>query len=410
MTIPTLCIRPDEYEDVRLFVPRREYEQAREVLKAFLDSRGGRRRLLVHGERGAGKSIGVRAAIASLEEERTDFFPLIVPGDRCTTVKHLITAIADALVEQVRRLFPRDRDLLKATAHLAEMVKIEEIARGRFHRLGTEIEGSLQQDWGLLEFIRLKLGIRGSLSEETGTEEEAKITFDDMTRMQLLARVLQRIARGQKQPLIFVDNLDQLSETISDPRTVSEFIKLLLNLGDVPSVVTVRSEFISADISKEHRTPILFGELPPTQLEAIVERRLEVGCPQAEALRRHGLPEIARRLAEATGNPSALLSWLDYLCWYTPLQPERYLEDLKGYIPTYYGTLPAEVEQVARWFLENKVKEAKRKTLRDALKLDDDELSTLERHGVLIPDDVTRPDEAKRYHLSPRLQFLKLVG
>ena len=88
MAIRTLCIRPDDYEDTKLFVPCSTYEDVCGALTSFLDNKGfKRRRLLVHGERGIGKSICVRAAISELEQEREDFFPIIVPGDRCTTVK-----------------------------------------------------------------------------------------------------------------------------------------------------------------------------------------------------------------------------------------------------------------------------------------------------------------------------------
>ncbi len=116
MAIRTLCIRPDDYEDTKLFVPCSTYQDVCGALTSFLDNKGiKRRRLLVHGERGIGKSICVRAAISELEQEREDFFPITVPGDRCTTVKHLICQIGEELARQARQHFSGDKDMLRQT-------------------------------------------------------------------------------------------------------------------------------------------------------------------------------------------------------------------------------------------------------------------------------------------------------
>lgn len=110
MPIYTRCLRPDDYEDTRLFVPCQEVEHVQHILAAFLDGPGSSRRLLVTGERGIGKSIGVRAALVHLQEERRDFFPVIVAADRCLTVRLGPISQKELLVILERRLEVDCRD------------------------------------------------------------------------------------------------------------------------------------------------------------------------------------------------------------------------------------------------------------------------------------------------------------
>jgi len=407
MPIYTPCIRPDDYEDIRLFVPRDEAEQVRQILTAFLDNPGTPRRLLVTGERGVGKSIGVRAALARLQEERRDFFPITIPGDRCTNVRHLLVTAAETFSQRVRELFPRDKDLLKQASHLPDVLRPDQITRGEFHRRGREIEGLTETDYGLLNFIKARLGIRGALSDERGMEETATIPMDNPRRIQLLAEMLHNVARQKKrQPLLFVDNLDQ----ITDKERIEEFLRYLLWLEDLPIVITIRSEFVSADMLREHRHPVRFGRLRNKELMAILERRLKFACPDAQELRQAGLLAVAQGLARVTGNPLAFLRWLEYLCWNTPLRPRAYLQDLKGYVMAYHETVAADLLKAAHWFFsETQEGPVPRERWKKELKLDDADLDTMERQEILIPDDVTRPPDARRYVLSPLLEFLKLV-
>ncbi|MGB9872998.1 MAG: AAA family ATPase, partial [Anaerolineae bacterium] len=377
-----------------------------QILSAFLEAPGGRQRLLVTGERGIGKSIGVRAAIARLEEERRDFFPLMIDAHLCTSMRHLLVTVAETLSNQVRERFPQDRDLHREASHLSDMLRPDQTTRGEFHRRGREIENDVETDFGLLGFIKARLGIRGSLSSERGTEETATIPIDDSFRIQLLTEVLLGVARQKKRvPLLFIDNLDQIGE----PERVDETLRYLLRLEGLPVVITVRSEFVSADLLREHREPLRFGPLQPRDLMSILERRLEVDCRDAEELRRAGLYTIARGLTRATGNPLAFLRWLEYLCWHTPLRRRAYPQDLEGYVLAFHETLAQEVINIARWFLAAERGPVPRKSLKEELSLSDADLDGLMRQGVLIPDDITRPREDQRYTLSPLLAFLKLV-
>jgi len=313
--------------------------------------------------------------------------------------------VAETFSRQVRERFPGDRDLLREASHLPDLLRPDQTTRGEFHRRGWEIENDVETDFGLLGFIKAKLGIRGSFAGERGTEETSTIPIDDSFRTQLLTEMLLGMARQKKRvPLLLIDNLDQIGE----PEHVDEFLRCFLRLEGLPVVITVRSEFVSADLLREHREPLRFGPLRPQTLMSILERRLGVDCREAEELRRAGLLTIARRLSQATGNPLVLLRWLEYLCWHTPLRRRGYLRDLKGYVLAYHETIVQEVMKVARWFFEAGHGPVCRALLGQELGLSNVDLDVMERQGVLIPDDITRPREDRRYTLSPFLTFLKL--
>ncbi len=409
MAIRSRCIRPDDYEDIRLFVPHKGYEEVLDTLNLFLNDRGGKhRRLMVYGERGVGKSITVRAVIHQLQAQREDFFPVIVRGERCNNVKELLRALAEELARQANELFPRDKDLLKEISYLRQLISADEITRSNFFKIGCELESSIQEDFGLLGFIKLTLGIRGAIEEEEVREETSKITIDDHFRLQLLESMLKAIGkRRDKEPLVFVDNLDQLGEAFEDPKIVCQLLRTLISLDTIAIVTTVRSEFVSMDISRECRSAICLKELEPNQLMEILNRRLQIDCRESEKLKKAGILNLGQELTRKTGNPLAFLRWLDYLCWHTDLEVNRCWEDLKGYVLTYYATSAEFVKRVADWYFSTGERQAKAATLIEKVKLDEDDVRILEFQGVLVPDDVTRSFESKRYSLSPLLGFLK---
>jgi Cdc6-like AAA superfamily ATPase len=382
-----------------------EYASLCKILTSFLDNKGiKRRRLLVHGERGIGKSICVRAVIYEIISKRDDCFVVIVEGNKCKNPRDLLREISDVLSEQIKQNFSADKDLLIHTSHLTEIIKTDCISRSNLRRHASEIEASAQHDVGLLDFIKLKLGIRGAIKDEEGIEESSEIIIDDSFRIKLLKEVLCGINKAKnKEPLLFVDNLDQITES----EKVVDFIKLLTYLDEIPVVITMRSEFISTDIHKEHKTPILFEPLESRLLMEILNKRLSP-CPEKEKLLDTELLQIASDLSNQTGNPFAFLSWIEYLCWHTNLKKANYINELKeGYIRTHHATIKDEVEKVAKWYLENNISNANRDNLKKELDIDDDDIDIFERQGIIIPDDILRPKDSRRYTLSPMLKFFQ---
>lgn len=67
----TACFKPDEYEDLHLFANRSALrEELSRMLASFLEPGApGQARVLVRGQRGVGKSMLSRAAIADVVRE-----------------------------------------------------------------------------------------------------------------------------------------------------------------------------------------------------------------------------------------------------------------------------------------------------------------------------------------------------
>ena len=80
---------------------------------------------------------------------------------------------------------------------------------------------------------------------------------------------------------------------------------------------------------------------------------------------------------------------------------------LREHSETIARTLVEEIEKIADWFFQRSLKPARTSLIMSQTGLDEDDIRLLEEHGVLVPDDVTRSPETRRYTLSPLLMFLR---
>jgi hypothetical protein len=166
---------------------------------------------------------------------------------------------------------------------------------------------------------------------------------------------------------------------------------------------------VSKDILRELNDPLRLDTLKPENLILIMDRRLE-NSTDGEKLREMGILNIAKGLTRATNNPWAFLRWLHYLSWHTDLDQNNYIKDLaEGYVLDYFELVYREVQEIARWFFKQNLSFVPRAELRDKLQLNDAWIDLLERHGVLIPFDVTLPKKDQYYTISPLLHFVKLL-
>jgi hypothetical protein len=151
--------------------------------------------LLVTGERGVGKSIAVRVALTRLKEIRgKEFFPIIVPGERCTNVKNLIEELANTFADQVRIYFKDDEDILKQTIYLKEVIRCDELSHSELYKKGKAINENINIDYGLLNFIRASLGFGATFSSDLSKENVLKVTIDNTTRVKLIAKIMSKLA------------------------------------------------------------------------------------------------------------------------------------------------------------------------------------------------------------------------
>lgn len=137
----------------------------------------------------------------------------------------------------------------------------------------------------------------------------------------------------------------------------------------------------------------------------ILNKRLKTGCMEQKALESSNLSEVANKLKTVTGNPLAFLTWLDYLCNYTELDPEKLAGNLRGYVKTHYSTIDINIlEKLAKRFIQT------RSEIMPLLDNSDALFNKLIDRGVLIPEDLyeDKTDANSKYSLSQEFAFFNL--
>jgi Cdc6-like AAA superfamily ATPase len=86
-----------------LFTNREEdYRHIKAILRSIiLAKEEEERRLLIHGDRGTGKSILLRKVLSDLKQE-IDFIPIIVDGRNSMDAEELLRDICEKLASQLR--------------------------------------------------------------------------------------------------------------------------------------------------------------------------------------------------------------------------------------------------------------------------------------------------------------------
>lgn len=147
----------------------------------------------------------------------------------------------------------------------------------------------------------------------------------------------------------------------------------------------------------------------------ILNKRLKTGCMEQKALESSNLSEVANKLKTVTGNPLAFLTWLDYLCNYTELDPEKLAGNLRGYVKTHYSTIDINIlEKLAKRFIYPKKRKfiglQTRSEIMPVLDNSDALFNKLIDRGVLIPEDLyeDKTDANSKYSLSQEFAFFNL--
>lgn len=103
MPLYIMCMRPNSV-DVKLFANRKEeYEKIKGKIGMLLDIRDEeKRKIMIYGERGVGKSILIRKIIKDIEEER-GVISLIIDGDEARNPDDLLRDICKKLAIELNK-------------------------------------------------------------------------------------------------------------------------------------------------------------------------------------------------------------------------------------------------------------------------------------------------------------------
>ena len=397
----TRCIRPQSI-DPGLFTNREgEYHHTKEILRSIILASGeDERRMMIHGDRGTGKSILLRKVLSHLKHE-IDFISVIVDGKTSMNAEELLRDICENLASELRDEY--GEKAICEISYLDEMSRVNTVTRGWARSRAEEIETTAGAEIGILDFFKLRLGVG---SRETGTEEltgTVEIEIDSRFLRQLISHVIETVSADRdKEVVIAIDNLDQ----IHDKDQIAEFVHEIFKHRKSLLIAVLRSEAITLEFHRSFRDPIVVGDLSGDALKEILARRLE-NCPEKEILEQK-LPPIADELRTITGNPLSFLTWVHFLCNNSELNPATLLDDLKNFVFNFYGFNPEKVSIISKFFLSRGNPFLKRGEIVDQSGISEGDYDAMIENGILVPKDLYTTTQQNKYRLSPDLAFFKL--
>ena len=400
MPIYTRCIQPQSI-DPKLFTNREEdYRHIKEILRSIiLAKEEEERRLLIHGDRGTGKSILLKKVLSDLNQE-IDFIPIIVDGRTSENAEDLLRDIFEKLASKPRVEYRGEERAISEISYLDEVSRVGTIARSWARGTVAEIETKSGAEIGFLNFFKFSLGVG---DKETKAEEQTRSTETEINSRflrQLLSRVIETVSSDRgKEVVIAIDNLDQIYDTDQ----IAEFVREIFKHRGSLIIATLRREAITAEFRRSFRESIVIKELSEDALMNILDKRME-NCPEKDILDKK-LPPIADKLKRITGNPLSFLTWINFLCANSELNLETLLNDLVGFIWNSYGFEPEQVALISKFFLKKENPFLARDEIIDQSKISEGDCEVMIENGILVPDDLYKP---RKYRLSSDLAFFIL--
>ena len=404
MPIYTRCIRPLSIDPV-LFTNREgDYHSTKEILKSIILAQDDEeRRLLIHGDRGTGKSMLLRKVLSHLEQE-IDFIPVIVDGKNSENAEELLRDICEMLASQLRDEYAEDEKALCEISYLDEISRVSMITRGWARSRASEIEATTGAEIGILNFFKLNLGVGGKETEVEDSTRAVETEINPGFLRRLINQVIGIVSSDRgKEVVIAIDNLDQ----IHDKDQIAEFVREIFKHRGSPIIATLRSEAITLEFRRSFPNPIVIEGLSGQSLMDILAKRIKK-CSAEKSILEQKLPPIADKLKTITDNPLSFLTWIDFLCTNSELNPETLMNDLESFALKSYGFDPEEASLISKFFLNKGNPFLKIGEIVDQTEISEGACDTMIERGILVPKDLYTNTPQNKYRLSPDLAFFKL--
>jgi hypothetical protein len=346
-----------------------------------------------------GKSILLRKVLSELHQER-NFVYVIIDGRECRDEVDLLKSICKEMCSALREEFKDDAKVLAEAAYIEDIAEKSKITKGNVVSIlkGTQKKKGIEI--GVLSFFKAKFGIINENTEREEVFEEYEFEVNSSFLRDLLNSVIEKLVE-ERELLFFLDNLDQVYEK----ERISEFLKLILKIKKPIMIATVRNEALSNELRRDFRRIFPLKEIDSDSLIKILRKRLDVcGKEDRGNIDEDRLFKVVDTFKELTGNPLAFLTWIDFLCNNTELNPTTALEDLGEYVKTHFADFNfKELEKISKFFLNqgNKSLE-KNEILREGIS--EGLFNRLYERGVLVSNDIYNPIN---YKLAPDFAFFK---
>ena len=411
MPLYIMCMRPNSV-DTNLFANRdSEYKAIKGKIGMFLDNRGEeRRKLMIYGERGVGKSILLRKIIKDITEER-DVISIIVDGDEARSPDDLLRDICKKLAFGLDILYStkgiKAGQIEKEIAFLDFISYAQVLKDSHITTFIERIEGNVEGGIGIFNLLTLRSKIASTKGKDRATSQEIEQNIDAKFLIKLLESVTNKVHESADiDILIYIDNLDQLENKDSIDDFVTEIIKLKKPI----ITASMRREVADKNIGRDFKEVQLIEPMTPDGLGKVVEKRLAIECARKDELADTPLMDIANSLKEITGNPLSLLTWLHYLIVDSELDSSRVVENLKGFTKAHYSTFDeSTIKDIAQYYIktykESNSEFITREQIIDNTSIGGDLFGMLMDFGVIVPDNKENPF---MYKISSDFMFYKL--
>lgn len=409
MPLYIMCMRPNSV-DIKLFADREKYyERIKGKIGMFLDNRNEeKRRLMIYGDRGVGKSILMRKILKDISEER-DILCIEIDGDEARSPEDLLRDICKNLAYRLNELYEQKLDKTIPETISTEIGFLDYISDANSLKESTiktiveRLEGEAGTNIGLFDFLKFKTKIAASEGTEVKEIQEIEQIIDSKFLIKLLENVVDKIHESMGLDiLIYIDNLDQLE----NKESIDDFVTEIIKLKKAIIVASIRREVADKNIGRDFREVEVIESMTPDELMKVFNQRLDIDCPQKDKLLSTELMDIADALKECDGNPLSFLSWLHYLIVDSELDKSNFLENLKGFTKAHYSTFEeSKIREITRYYLKKKCKFISQKDFTEGAHIDDDLFGMLVDFGVIVPDNKHNP---RMYKISSDFMFYRL--
>lgn len=400
MPIYTRCIQPQSI-DPKLFTNREEdYRHIKAILRSIiLAKEEEERRLLIHGDRGTGKSILLRKVLYDLKQE-IGFICVIIDGKTSKNAEDLLRDICEKLASQLRDEYRGEEKAISEISYLDEVSRVGTITRSWARSTAAEIESKGGAEIGLLNFFKLSLGVGSKATEVEEQTRTSETEINSRFLRKLLSLVIKTVSSDRaKEVVIAIDGLDQ----IHNKDQIAEFVREIFKHKESLIIAALRSEAITVEFRRSFRESIVIKDLSEDALRDILAKRLE-NCPEKDVLDKKLTP-IVDKLKPITGNPLSFLTWIHSLCNYSELNPETLINDLEGFVLRSYGFGPERAALISKFFLNKGNPFLGREEIPAQSQIPEEDCEVMIENGILVPDDLYNP---QKYRLSSDLVFFKL--
>jgi Cdc6-like AAA superfamily ATPase len=177
-------MRPNSF-DTKLFANREEeYTRIKGKIGMFLDNRDEeRRKFMIYGERGVGKSILIRKIIKDISEER-DIISITIDGDEARNPEDLLRDICKNLAGELSDFYTKNMDkndtIEKEIAFLDYISYVDELKDSDVTTIVERLEGNIESGIGIFNVLTLRSKIGAVEGKNHAISHEIKQSIDSM--------------------------------------------------------------------------------------------------------------------------------------------------------------------------------------------------------------------------------------